>query len=276
MVTGPGSANIIGGSFAAMKTHGKLVDQAIIKEEVCIKVALGENPKLLYGRKGQAPATRMMSAALLREELFKAREYHKNYQEYKKENDPTKGFDYDLNLHSLMRVFDGMRMKIHAHQADDILTAIRIAEEFNLNYSIDHCTEGALIVDKLKEKKVPCILGPTAGGRSKYEIKNKSLESAAILEEAGIEFAITTDHPVTPIEGQTMQLALFVKHGLSREGALRAVTINAAKVTDIEDRVGSLEIGKDADMVIWDGEPLDYYTSPKMVFIDGQEVHINL
>ena len=172
-----------------------------------------------------------------------------------------------------MRVFGGMRVKIHAHQADDILTAIRIAEEFDLKYTIDHCTEGYLIVDQLKDKNVQCIIGPTIGGRGKFESRNKSLESAAILEREGIDFAIMTDHPVIPIEGQTMQLALFVKHGLSREAALKGVTINAAKLTDIEDRVGSIEVGKDGDIVIWDVDPLDTMSEVGVVIIDGKVVY---
>lgn len=274
VVTGPGSGNVIGGTFAAMKTYGKIVDKTLIEREVCMKIALGENPKFNYGKRGKAPSTRMMSAALLREELFKAREYYEKFME-KKEKGSLEDFKYDLGLHSLMRVFDGMRVKIHAHQADDILTGIRIAEEFNLKYTIDHCTEGYLIVDRLKEKNVPCILGPTAGGRGKFESRNKNLESAAILEKEGINFAIMTDHPVIPIEGQTMQLALFVKHGLSREGALRAVTINAARLTDIDHRVGSIELGKDGDVVIWDIDPLDTMSKVGMTIIEGKVVYEN-
>lgn len=273
VVAGPGSANIIGGTFAAMKTHGNILDKSLIKKEVCMKMALGENPKFSYGKRGKAPSTRMMSAALMREQLFKAREYYERFKEYEEDKDKSKGFDYDLGLHNLMRVFDGMRVKIHAHQADDILTAIRIGEEFNLIYTIDHCTEGYLIADELKEKNVQCIIGPTVGGRGKFESRNKSLESAAILEEKGIDFAIMTDHPVIPIEGQTMQLALFVKHGLSREAALKGVTINAARLTDIDDRVGSIEIGKDGDIVIWNVDPLDTMSEVGITIIDGKVVY---
>jgi len=275
VVAGPGSANIIGGTFAAMKTHGNILDKFLINKEVCMKMALGENPKFNYGKRGKAPSTRMMSAAIMREQLFKAKEYHERFKEYSEKEDKSKGFDYDLGLHSLMRVFDGMRVKIHAHQADDILTAIRIAEEFNLRYTIDHCTEGYLIVDELKKKNVQCIIGPSVGGRGKFESRNKSLESAAILEEKGIDFAIMTDHPVIPIEGQTMQLALFVKHGLSREAALKGVTINAARLTDIDDRVGSIEVGKDGDIVIWNIDPLDTMSEVAMTILDGKIVYEN-
>ena len=275
VVAGPGSANIIGGTFAAMKTHGNILDKTLIKKEVCMKMALGENPKLSYGKRGKAPSTRMMSAAIMREELFKAREYYERFREYDKSENKFKGFDYDLGLHSLMRVFDGMRVKIHAHQADDILTAIRIGEEFNLKYTIDHCTEGYLIVDELKDKNVQCIIGPSVGGRGKFEYRNKSLETAAILEEKGIDFAIMTDHPVIPIEGQTMQLALFIKNGLSREAALKGVTINAARLTDIDHRVGSIEVGKDGDIVIWNVDPLDTMSEVGMTIIDGKVVYEN-
>lgn len=278
VVTGPGSANIIGGLFAAMKTHGNIVDDNLINGELCMKMALGENPKMSYGRRGKAPSTRMMSAAIMREELFKAREYLGKFKEFEKkqeDKDDFEGFEYDLGLHTLMRVFDGMRVKIHAHQADDILTAIRIAEEFDLKYTIDHCTEGYLIADELKAKNVQCIIGPSAGGRGKFESRNKSLKSAAILESKGIDFAIMTDHPVIPIEGQTMQLALFVKHGLTREAALKGVTINAARVTGIEDRVGSIEEGKDGDIVIWNIDPLDTMSEAGHVIIEGKVVYEN-
>lgn len=276
VIAGPGSANIIGGTFAAMKTTGNIVDNTLIVAESSMKMALGENPKMFYGRQNMAPATRMMSAAIMRENLFKAKEYHRKFKEFEEEQkngEKASTFDYDLNLHGLMRVFDGMRVKIHAHQADDILTAIRISEEFGLKYTIDHCTEGYLIADELKEKNVQCIIGPTAGGMGKFEVRNKSLESAAILEAKGVEFAIMTDHPVIPIEGQLMQVALFVKHGLSRKGALKAITINAAKVNDIEDRVGSIEVGKDADIVIWDVDPLHTMSETGLVIINGEVVY---
>lgn len=272
VVTGPGSSNIIGGTYAAMKTAGNILDKALIKDELMMKTALGENPKMNYGRRGKAPKTRMMSAAILREKLFEAREYYEEYKSLKEQGEEEK-LDYDHGLHSLMRVFDGMKLKIHAHQADDILTGIRIAEEFGLRYTIDHCSEGYLIADVLKEKNVQCILGPTVGGKGKYESRNKSLESAAILEAEGVDFAIMTDHPVIPIEGITMQLALFVKHGLSREAALKAVTINAARLTDIDDRVGSIEVGKDGDIVIWEVDPLETMSETALVVIDGKVVY---
>lgn len=277
VVAGPGSANIIGGTFAAMKTHGNILEDILINGEVSMKMALGENPKISYGKRNKAPATRMMSAAIMREELYKSKEYYEKYKEYKEKsgNEESQGFDYDLRLHSLMRVFEGMNVKIHAHQADDILTGIRIAEEFGLRYTIDHCTEGYLIADELKKRNVRCIIGPVAGGKSKLECRNISLESAAILESKGIEFAIMTDHPVIPIEGQLMQLALLVKHGLSPLAALKGVTINAAKLNDIDHRIGSIEVGKDADVVIWNIHPLETMSEAGIVIINGKVVYEN-
>lgn len=276
VVTGPGSANVIGGTFTAMKTYGNNIKDCVIKEEVCMKMALGENPKVFYGRQGKAPKTRMMNAAIMRENLFKAKEYHEKWKKYNDTTDSKNNlseFKYDLGMHSLMRVFDGLRVKVHAHQADDILTAIRICEEFGLKYTIDHCTAGSLIVDELKAKNVQCIIGPAAGGKSKFELKNKNLECGRIFEENGIDFAIMTDNPVIPIEGQLMQLALFVKNGLSRQGALKGITINAARLTDIDDRVGSIEIGKDADIVIWNVNPLDTMSEAGIVIISGQVIY---
>lgn len=271
--TGPGSANIIGGTFTAIKTYGETVDDMIVKEETCMKMALGENPKRVYGTSKKNPGTRMASAALMREWLFKAREYHKKYHAFKnKEEDATEP-PFDMKLHSLMRVFDGMLVKIHAHRADDIMTAIRIAKEFDLNVTIDHATEAYLIPDKIEKDKVRLIIGPTLGMASKYELVNKSFRSAKVLEDHHIDFAIMTDHPVITLDTTLVQAALFVKEGLSEHKALEALTIAAARLNGIEDRVGSLEAGKDADVVIWDGPLFDIMTRPALVMINGDVVH---
>lgn len=271
VVTGPGSANVMGGTFCAMKTAGKSLDRNIIKEEATFKMALGENPKTFYGGKGIAPKTRMMSAALMREALFKAKKYHEDYNAYL--NGEKESYKYDLHMHSLMRAFDGMRVKIHAHQADDIMTGIRISEEFGLNYTIDHCTGGSDIVDELVDHNVDCIIGPSAGGKGKYELKNKGFKLGKLLQERNIDFAITTDHPVIPIEGLLMQLAMYVKNGVTEENALKAVTINAARVTDIDKYVGSIEEGKDADIVIWEIGPLKTMSKTDMVIVNGEVVY---
>lgn len=271
--TGPGSANVIGGTFTAMKTYGETVDEMIIKEETCMKMALGENPKRVYGTAKKNPATRMASAALMREWLFKAREYHKEYYAFINQVEDAKEPKFDMKLHSLMRVFDGMPVKIHAHRADDIMTAIRISKEFGLTTTIDHATEAYLIPAQVKESGVPLIIGPTLGYASKYELVNKSFKSAKVLEDYDIEFSIMTDHPIITLDTTLVQTALFIKEGLSKETALRSLTYTAAKLNGIEDRVGSLEVGKDADLVIWDGDMFDVYTSPSIVIINGEVVH---
>jgi len=271
--TGPGSANIIGGTFTAIKTYGDTVEEMVIKEETCMKMALGENPKMFYGLTGKNPTTRMASAALMREWLFKAKDYHKKYYAFLNKEEEAKEPPFDMKLHSLMRVFDGMIVKIHAHRADDIMTAIRISKEFGLNATIDHATEAYLIPKQVKQSGVKLIIGPTLGMASKYELVNKSFKSAKVLEEHDIEFAIMTDHPIITLDTTLVQAALFIKEGLSEEKALEALTIIPAKLNGIEDRVGSLEIGKDADIVIWDGPLFDIMTRTEVVIIDGKVVH---
>jgi len=271
--TGPGSANVIGGTFTAIKTYGETVDEVIIKEETSMKMALGENPKRVYGTGNKNPGTRMASAALMREWLFKAKEYHKKYNAWLNKEEDAKEPAFDMKLHSLMRVFDGMIVKIHAHRADDIATAIRITKEFNLNTTVEHATESYLIPEFVKESGIPMIIGPTLGMASKYELVNKSFKSAKVLEDHDISFAIMTDHPVITLDTTMVQAALFIKEGLSPEKALDALTLNSAKLNGIEDRVGSLEVGKDADIVIWDGPLFEIMTSPEYVIIDGKVVH---
>lgn len=271
--TGPGSANVIGGTFCAMKTFGDTVDDMIIKEETCMKMALGENPKRVYGSGNKNPGTRMASAALMREWLFKAKDYHKKYNAWMNKEEDAKEPTFDMKLHSLMRVFDGMIVKIHAHRADDIMTAVRISKEFGLNSTIDHATEAYLIPEHMKQDNIKLIIGPTLGMASKYELINKSFKSAKVLEDNGIEFAIMTDHPIITVDTTLVQAALFIKEGLSELEALKALTITSAKLNGIEDRVGSLTPGKDADLVIWDGPVFDIMTRPELVMIDGQIVH---
>lgn len=271
--TGPGSANVIGGTFTAIKTYGDTVDEMVIKEETCMKMALGENPKRLYGSNGKAPYTRMASAALMREWLFKARDYHNKYQAFVNKEEDAKEPAFDMKLHSLMRVFDGMPVKIHAHRADDIMTAIRISKEFGLKTTIEHATEAYLIPQQVKDSGYHVIIGPTLGAASKYELVNKSFTSGKVLEDHNITFAIMTDHPVITLDTTLVQAALFVKEGLSEETALKALTINAATLNGINDRVGSLEVGKDADLVIWDGPIFDIMTRPEYVVINGEVVH---
>ncbi|MGC6177452.1 amidohydrolase family protein [Lacrimispora sp. 38-1] len=272
VITGPGSSNLMGGTFIAIKSAGDSIQERIISEEITMKMALGENPKLNYSKMGRSPSTRMGAAALIREMLYKTLEYKEKWIAFqnKKELQDCKTFQYDLHMHSLMRVFDGMRIKIHAHQADDILTGLRIAREFNLKVSIDHCTEGYKVFDEIKESGCKVILGPVIGGKGKAELSGKRLDAAAMFEEKKIPFGLATDFGVIPMEGLLMQACILVKHGLSREGAIKALTIHAADAVDLSHRIGSMEEGKDADIVIWNGDPLETMGEASIVIIDGK------
>ena len=273
--TGPGSANVIGGTFCALKTVGKTIEEMVLVEELAMKMALGENPKRVYGNSKTSPSTRMASAALMREWLFKARNYYNKKKQYEldlKEGRDAKEPEFNMKLESLSRVFDNLPVKIHAHQADDIATAMRIAKEFNLNMTVEHCTEGYLIPEALKANNQRVIIGPTLGNKSKYELKEKSFKSAKVLSDNKIEFAIMTDHPVIEQKHTLIQVALFVKEGLDELEGLKAVTINAAKLCHIDDKVGSIKEGKDADIVIWSKHPLDIMTKPDIVLLNGEVV----
>ncbi len=274
VVTGPGSGEVIAGTFCALKTVGKTIYEMTIKEEMAMKMALGENPKRVFGGRNQMPSTRMSNAAMMRESLFKAREYYDKKKDYEKAvaegKEDAKKPEFNMKWESLSRVFDGFLVKIHAHQEDDITTAIRIIEEFGLNGTIEHCTSGWKIAETLKEKNIRCIIGPVLGARSKIELKDKSFESGRVLKEHGVEFAIMTDHPVIPLENTLTQAGLFVREGLSQLDTLKALTIDAAKITEIDDRVGSIEVGKDADIVIWSGDPFHYMTVPTNVIVNGK------
>lgn len=271
VVTGPGSANVVGGQFAALKTYGRRVDDMIIKAPLAVKVALGENPKRVYSEQKKSPSTRMATAAILRETLIQAQEYKRKLELGKE--DPDKMPERDLGMEVLVKVLDReLPLKVHAHRADDILTAIRIAKEFNVDITIDHCTEGHKITDFLLEDNARIIVGPLLTERSKVELKNLSFKAPAILSKAGLKVAIMSDHPVIPIQYLPVCASLAVREGMDEMEALKAITINAAWVSGLDDRVGSLEEGKDADVVIFDGHPLDVRSRTRMVFIDGKLV----
>jgi len=274
VVTGPGSANVIGGQFAALKTYGRRVEEMILKDPVAVKIAFGENPKTVYNEKKQMPTTRMAIAAILRENLMKAREYKKQLEDYEKDPENNDKPEFDLKMEVLKKVLDGeVPVKAHAHRADDILTAIRIAKEFGIRMSIEHCTEGHLITDILAEEKVPVIVGPLLTDRSKIELRNQSLKAPGILSRAGIEIAIMTDHPCIPIQHLCLCAALAAREGMDEEEAMKAITINAAKATGIDDRVGSIEEGKDADIAIFDGHPFEFRTHVVTTIINGKIVY---
>jgi imidazolonepropionase-like amidohydrolase len=257
VVTGPGSANVIGGQFTALKTYGRRVDDMVIKEPLALKVAFGENPKWVYDGQKKAPSTRMATAAILRENLIKAQNYKRKLEQGEK--DPDKMPDRDLKMEILVKVLNReIPLKAHAHRADDILTALRIAREFNVDITLDHCTEGHRISDFLLEEEAKVIVGPLFSERSKVELKNMTFKAPGILSKAGVKVAMMTDHPVIPIQYLPVCAAIAVKEGMEEMEALKSITINAAEITGIADRVGSLEPGKDADIVIFDGHPLAY------------------
>lgn len=274
-VTGPGSANVVGGTFVAMKLYGRSMDEMILKFPVAMKAAFGENPKRVYGDKA-TPATRMAIAAILRKALAGALDYAKKIENAK--DDPSKMPERDLGKEALLPVIRReLPLKIHCHRADDILTAIRIAKEFNVRFTLDHCTEGYLIPDLLKETieetGAGIIIGPLLTDRSKIELRNVSFSAPKALYDAGIDFAMMTDHPVIPEQYLPVCAALAVREGLPEDAALRSITINAARITGIDDRVGSLEVGKDADIAVFSGHPLDFRSRCVLCTVDGQVAH---
>ena len=270
-VTGPGSANVIGGAFCAMKLHGDCVDDMLIKEPVAMKIAFGENPKGAYGQNGKkAPVTRMMTAALLRENLKKAQRYMEEVDAAEKDENQKRPFD--MKMEALLPVMRGeIPLKSHAHRADDIMTSIRVAKEFGVKITLDHCTEGHLIVRHLAEFGAPVLVGPSFGSKSKQELKEKSFATPGILEKAGLNVSIITDAPVIPLYYLPLCAGLAVREGMSYEGAWKAITINPARVAGIDGRVGSLEVGKDADIVLFSGDPLkDIGARAKLVLVNGK------
>ena len=267
--TGPGSANVVGGTFAAIKLAGNRVDNMIVKYPLAMKCAFGENPKGAYGQAGKKmPITRMATAALLRELLFKTQKYIEAKENGK---DPA----FDMKLEAMIPVIKKeIPLKAHAHRADDILTAIRIAKEFDLKLTLEHCTEGALIVDELAKESYPAFIGPTYMQPSKQETKNKTFETLGILHKAGVKVSIITDYPVVPLKGLPMFAGMAAEAGLPYEEAWKAITVNPANATGIGDRVGTLEAGKDGDVVIWTADPLKTVGAEAyMTVIEGKIVY---
>ena len=267
VAAGPGSANVFGGTFLAVKLYGNTVDEAVIDPSVAMKCAFGENPKRCY--KDKCDSARMTTAAIFRQTLFEARDYM-----LRKEaagDDITKMPKFDMKAEALIPVLRReIPLKAHAHRADDIMTALRIAKEFGLKITIEHCTEGHLIVDELKEADVPVAVGPTLTNASKVELLNKSWTTPGILAEAGLRVSIITDAPVIPQQYLALCAGLAVKAGMDPFKALQAITINPARHIGIEDRAGSLEAGKDADVVLTDGDPMVSDTVVRYVIADGK------
>ncbi len=262
VMVGPGSANPIGGQFAFIKTYGRCVDDMVVLAPAAIKIAFGENPMTNYGLNGNTPSCRMGTAALIREELFRAKEYFENGNNEK-----------DFLLESYRDLFDGkIPLKAHVHRADDILTAIRIAKEFHVDLTLDHCTEGHLIAEKIAESGFPAIVGPSLASRNKKEVSQSDFKTAGILKKTGVRVAITTDHPVSRIQYLPLCAGLAAKEGLGEYDALKAITIDAAKICRVDHRLGSLEVGKDADFVIFEGSPFDIFSRVLVTIIDGKIV----
>ena len=266
VAAGPGSANVLGGTFLAVKLYGNTVEESMLSPAVAMKCAFGENPKRCY--RDKCDSARMTTAAKLREMLFKAKEYLD-----KKEfagDDLSKMPAFDMKLEALIPVMKReIPLKAHAHRSDDIMTALRIAREFNLKITLEHCTEGHLIVNELKAAGVPVAVGPTLTNASKLELLNKSWTTPGILAKAGLQVSIITDAPVIPQQYLPLCAGLAVKAGMDPFQALQAITINPARHIGMDSRIGSLEAGKDADIVLTDGDPLVSDTVVKAVFVNG-------
>ncbi|NIV29676.1 MAG: amidohydrolase family protein [Anaerolineae bacterium] len=259
----PGSGNVIGGQGVAVKTWGARPSERVLLQPSGVKMALGENPKRVYGGKKKTPATRLGNAAKMREAFVQARTYRQ-----KRGRDEG---ERDLRWEILADVLEGkLPARCHAHRADDILTALRISREFGFRLTIEHCTEGYYVAGELAAAGVMCTLGPLLTGKSKQELKDRSLEAAPALERAGVVFGFTTDHPVIPSYSLPLCAAYAVGAGMSREGALRALTLDPARVIGLEHRIGSLDAGKDADCLIADGDILDPRTRVLTTIVDGQ------
>lgn len=263
VMVGPGSSNAIGGQFAFLKTHGRRVDDMIVLAPAAIKLAFGENPLTNYGMNGSFPSTRMGIASLIREELFLARQYFEGGEAQEKR----------FEMECYRDLFEGkIPLKAHVHRADDIFTAMRIAREFDLGLTLDHCTEGHLIADEIARSGYPAIVGPSLAARTKEEVRLSDFQTPGILQRAGVLVALTTDHPVSRIQYLPLCAGLAAKEGMDEREALRAITINAARICRVDHRLGSLAVGKDADLVVYDGSPLEIASSVAATLINGEVV----
>ena len=261
VLAGPGSANPIGGQFAFIKTAGRRIEDMVVLAPAALKIAFGENPMNSYGMNGNMPATRMAIASLIREELWNARAYLES------------GGTGNFCKEPYRPLFEGrIPLKAHVHRTDDILTAIRIAKEFGLGLTLDHCTEGHLIASEIAGSGFPAIVGPSLASRTKQEVAYSDFKTAGVLHKAGVRVAITTDHPVSRIQYLPLCAALAAKEGLGREAALRAITIEAARISRVEDRLGSLREGKDADLCIIEGDPLEVSGTVQYTVVSGKVV----
>ncbi len=268
----PGSGNVIGGEGVTMHTYGKTMDAMALRSPWGLKAAFGENPKRVYSQQKKMPSTRMGTAAVLREALTKAQNYMRKLEKAK--DDPDKAPDRDLKMEAIVRVLRReYPLRTHAHRADDILTALRIAEEFGLLMTIEHCTEGHKIADELAKRGIACIVGPTLSHRSKVETRDRSLKTPGILARAGVKVALMTDHPVIPVQYLTIAAGMAIREGMDEDDALKAVIINAADICGVGDRLGSIEEKKDADLVLWTGHPFELRSTVAATIVGGKVVY---
>jgi len=267
----PGSANVVGGEGATIRTAGASLEELILKAPSGLKAALGENPKRVYSQLKKLPSTRMGTAALLRETLVKAQNYLVKLE--KGAGDPDKAPERDLRMEAVVRVLRReIPLRIHAHRVDDILTALRIAAEFDIPITLEHCTEGHKIAAELARRQVPCVIGPSLTSRTKVELKDRTLATPGILARAGVKVALCTDHPVIPIRHLPLVAAMVIREGMAEQDALRAVTLHAAAICGVGDRLGSVEPGKEADLVLWSGSPFELKTQVVATVIRGEVV----
>ncbi len=288
VLTGPGSANIVGGQWICIKTVPRpSVEEMVLLEPAGMKMALGENPRRVYGGQQKTPSTRMGNAAALRAALVDAQNYMEKWRRYEQDKaeydqkaaagdkdakaptPPERNLKHEALAKVLRRE---MKARVHAHRADDMLTAIRIAEEFNLDLTLEHATEGYKIAEILAQKGIPVTVGPILFSRVKYELKEMTPRNPGLLAKAGVKMAIQTDE-MSAVKYLSINAALAVREGMPEEEALRAITINPAEIIGVQDRVGSLESGKDADVVIFSGHPFDYRTVAEKVFVNGEIVY---
>lgn len=268
---GPGSSNVVGGQFALVKTRGRRIDDIVVKAPAAMKVAFGENPKVNYSGQGKSPSTRMAIAGMLRRELFEAKSY---WERKKRAEEKGEEFQEDFTKECWIPVLRReIPLKAHVHRVDDIFTAIRIAHEFELDMTLDHCSEGHLIAEELAAEGYPAIVGPDLTSRNKIEVQNVAFKTVGVLAKAGVQVAITTDHPVSQIQSLPLCAGLAVKAGLPMEEGLRAITVNAASICGAADRMGALEPGKDADIAIFSGNPMEVFTRTLYTIIDGRVVY---
>ena len=271
MMVGPGSSNVVGGQFAFIKANGRCIDDMVILAPAAMKAGFGENPKRNYNDMDMLPTTRMTIAAMLREELFNAKLYQQKKGKAEKKGEE---FELDFKVESWIPVLrKEIPIKAHVHRADDILTAIRIAKEFDVDLTLDHCTEGHLIADEVKASGFPAIVGPTLASRNKIEVQYMDFKTPGILHQHGIKVSICTDHPVSRIQYLPLCAGLAAKEGLGIEEGLKAITINAAEICRVSRRVGSLEEGKDADVAIFSGNPMEVFTKTLFTIINGEVVY---